>query len=181
MRRSWESTKIYFAVYVFGILIIGLQAWSENEIDGSDFDSHPFNHKSPASELPHEVDILKLINITAKDPGVSIVQGPIKNFPAYKFRLPYGNVPVANSSAVTSAMSRPSGFTVIFLFRQQKNNLGTLISINSPGRLTPWFQINSNLRTGVLTLKYKMNASSKLHQVDWPLPGHHRKTPLAGK
>ncbi|XP_025831794.1 kielin/chordin-like protein [Agrilus planipennis] len=129
--------------------------------------------------LSDEVDILKLINITAKDPGVSIVQGPIKNFPAYKFRLPYGNVPVANSSAVTSAMSRPSGFTVIFLFRQQKNNLGTLISINSPGRLTPWFQINSNLRTGVLTLKYKMNASSKLHQVDWPLPGHHRKTPLA--
>lgn len=109
------------------------------------------------------------------------MEGPISNFPAYKFRLPFGNVPLSNSTAVTTAMSSASGFTVVFLYRQQKNNLGTLLSINSPGRLTPWFQLSSNSRTGLLSLKYRINASSRLHQVDWNLPIHHRKSPLAGK
>ena len=128
-----------------------------------------------------EVDILKLMNVSAKDQGVSVVEGPIKTYPAYKFRLPYGNVPLSNSGNVTSAMSGPNGFTVIFLYRQQRNNLGTLLSINSPGRITPWFQLTSNLRTGVLSLKYKLGSSSKVRQIDWNLPSHHRKTPMAGK
>lgn len=109
------------------------------------------------------------------------MEGPIGNYPAYKFRLPYGNVPLSNSTAVTGAMSAPFGFTVVFLYRQQKNNLGTLISVNSPGRLTPWFQLMSNMKTGALTLKYRVESSPKLHQIDWRLPNHHRKSPLAGK
>lgn len=121
------------------------------------------------------------MNVSAKDQGVSLVEGPIQNFPAYKFRLPYGNVPLPNSTVVTSAMNSPEGFTVVFLYRQQKNNLGTLISVNSPGRLTPWFQLNSNSKMGLLMLKYRIKSSSKLRQMDWELPKHHRKSPLAGK
>jgi hypothetical protein len=132
-------------------------------------------------KFPDEVDILKLMNVSAKDQGVSLVEGPITNFPAYKFRLPYGNVPLPNSTVVTTAMNSPEGFTVVFLYRQQKNNLGTLISVNSPGRLTPWFQLNSNSKMGVLMLKYRMETSAKLRQMDWELPKHHRKSPLAGK
>lgn len=166
------------SIYFLEITASNLNSWTdENELD--DYGIHHINPKSPASELPGEVDILKLINVTAKDPGVSLVEGPINNYPAYKFRLPYGNVALANSTAVTNAMSKPSGFTVIFLYRQQKSNLGTLISINSPGRLTPWFQLCSNSRTGLLSLKYRINASSKLHQTDWNLPVHHRKSPMA--
>lgn len=128
-----------------------------------------------------EVDIFKLMNVSSKNQGISMVEGPIKGFPAYKFRLPYGDVPLANSTNITAAMSNNKGFTVVFLYRQQKNNLGTLISINSPGRLTPWFQITSNLKTGVLSLKYRTDGGSKVHQIDWRLPTHHRKSPLAGK
>ncbi|KAJ8922717.1 hypothetical protein NQ315_007752 [Exocentrus adspersus] len=132
-----------------------------------------------AREFHDEVDIIKLMNVSAKDQGVSLVEGPIRKFPAYKFRLPYGNVPLANSTVVTSAMNNPNGFTIVFLIRQQKNNLGTLISVNSPGRLTPWFQLSSNSKTGTLTLKYRLQGSNRLRQVDWGLPKHHRKSPLA--
>lgn len=128
-----------------------------------------------------EVDIIKLINVSSQDQGVSLVEGPIRKFPAYKFRLPYGNVPLLNSTAVTAAMNNPNGFTVVFLIRQQKNNLGTLVSVNSPGRLTPWFQLTSNSKTGSLTLKYRVQGSNRLRQIDWGLPKHHRKSPLAGQ
>jgi len=64
-----------------------------------------------------EVDILKLINVTHKDPGISLVEGPIRRFPAYKFRLPYGNVPLSQSSLVAGAMNNSRGFTVVFLYR----------------------------------------------------------------
>ncbi|KRT86415.1 hypothetical protein AMK59_1096, partial [Oryctes borbonicus] len=164
--------------FLYSISGVNCRDWyAENEVDGPG--STHYSTKLPASVIRDEVDILKLINVSAKDQGVSLVEGPIKNYPAYKFRLPYGNVPLSNSTNVTRAMSSPTGFTVIFLYRQQKNNLGTLISVNSPGRITPWFQLTSNLKTGILSLKYKLNSGSKLHQVDWSLPSHHRKAPMA--
>ncbi|XP_050299675.1 kielin/chordin-like protein [Anthonomus grandis grandis] len=151
---------------------------TENEIDHPESRGHP-NPKMPASEMPFEVDILKLINVSHKDQGVSLVEGPIKNFPAFKFRLPYGNVALSNSDILTQALNSSKGFTVVFLYRQQKNNLGTLISLNSPGRITPWFQLTSNSKTGILSLKYRLRKSNKLVQVDWGLPRHHKKSPLA--
>ncbi|KAG5878720.1 hypothetical protein JTB14_032833 [Gonioctena quinquepunctata] len=151
---------------------------SENEIETHSHTQH-VNLKSPANILHDEVDILRLINVSSKDQGVSIVEGPITKYPAFKFRLPYGNIPLSNSTAVIKAMNDPRGFTGIFLIRQQKNNLGTLMSVNSPGRLTPWFQLTSNSRNGILTLKYRLKRSNKLRQLEWSLPKHHRKTPVA--
>uniref|UniRef100_A0A6P7G6K5 Kielin/chordin-like protein n=1 Tax=Diabrotica virgifera virgifera TaxID=50390 RepID=A0A6P7G6K5_DIAVI len=150
---------------------------SENEIDdGHIYQKHA---KSPASAIQDEVDILQLLNISSKDQGVSSVEGPIRNFPAYKFRLPYGNVLLSNATNVSLSMNNPKGFTAIFLIRQQKNNLGTLMSVNSPGRLSPWFQVISNSRVGVLTVKYRLKGMSKIKQIDWGLPKHHRKSPMA--
>lgn len=153
---------------------------AENEIDVY---SRHVHSKSPASPIQDEVDILKLMNVSGRDQGVSVVPGPISRYAAYKFRLPYENVPLANSSVITSAMSSTAGFTVVFVYRQQKYNLGTLISVHSPGRLTPWFQLTSNSKTNMLTLKYRADDSNsgagRLHQVDWSLPSHHRKSPLA--
>lgn len=121
-----------------------------------------------------------MVNVSAKDQGVSLVEGPINKFPAYKFRLPYNSVPLPNSAMVTKAINNTNGFTLVFVVRQQKNNLGTLLSINSPGRLTPWLQLISNSKTGMLGLKYKIPESKKLRQIDWSLPKHHRKSLMAG-
>lgn len=169
---------LFWLCFWYGLVLVQAVDFSENEIANHDAKSHP-NPKLPASEMPLEVDILKLINVTHKDPGISLVEGPIRRFPAYKFRLPYGNVPLSQSSLVAGAMNNSRGFTVVFLYRQQKNNLGTLLSLHSPGRLTPWFQLTSNSKIGVLTLKYRLRNSSKLNQIDWTLPKHHRKSPLA--
>ncbi|XP_044748450.1 kielin/chordin-like protein [Coccinella septempunctata] len=150
----------------------------DNEIDDG-IQRIPLQPKSPAVELPGEVDILTLMNVSDKDAGVSLVQGPIHQFPAFKFRQPYGNVPLLNSSEVRSAINNFNGFTVVFVYRQQKNNMGTLLSVNSPGRLTPWFQLNSNSKTGLISLKYKLNSSEKLRQIDWVSPRQQRKSPIA--
>lgn len=120
------------------------------------------------------------MNVSDKDAGVSLVEGPIQKFPAFKFRQPYGNVPLLNSTEIRSAINNFNGFTVVFVFRQQKNNMGTLLSVNSPGRLTPWFQLTSNSKTGLISLKYKLNSSEKLRQIDWVLPRQQRKSPIAG-
>ncbi|CAH0560116.1 unnamed protein product [Brassicogethes aeneus] len=150
---------------------------TENEIPR--YESADIFGKSPASHLPYEIDLFKLMNVSAKDQGVSQVEGPIKKYPAYKFRLPYGNVPLPNGTLVTGALNSKEGFTVLFLYRQQKNNLGTLISINAPGRLTPWFQLNSNSKSGNLNLRYRTLDSLKLRQVEINLPKHHKKSPMA--
>ncbi|XP_060531097.1 kielin/chordin-like protein [Cylas formicarius] len=167
----WVCLGVYFEV-IFGFDL------SENEIDHHEGHNHP-NLKSPASELPHELNILKLRNVSHKDPGVSLVDGPISQFPAYKFRLPYENIPLPNSSVITKNFNVSNGFTVVFLYRQQRNNVGTLLSVNSPGRLTPWFQLVSNSRTGTLLLKYRLENSNKPRQIEWSLPRHHKKSPLA--
>jgi len=172
--------KLQLLFHLLAALIVqncGARHHFENELLG--FSSrHKIN--SPAAEIHDEIDILKLMNVSAKDQGVSLVEGPIPKYPAYKFRLPYENVPLSNSSAIIDGMSSRHGFTAVFLYRQQKNNLGTLISVNSPGRLTPSFQVNSNMKTNMLTFKYILSGSPKLHQIDWKLPTYHKKSPLAG-
>lgn len=82
-----------------------------------------------------------MLNLSSKAPGVSLTEGPIKGFPAYKLRLPYGDALVQNATPIVKAVSAEEGFTAVFVFRQQRHTLGTLLSINSPGRLTPWFQV----------------------------------------
>lgn len=151
---------------------------SLNEIIESQYGSASL--QSPAAKLQDEVDILQLLNLSSKAAGVSLTEGPIKGYPAYKLRLPYGDALVSNSTPIVKAMSAPEGFTAVFVFRQQRHTLGTLLSINSPGRLTPWFQVISNMRTGNLILRYRLSSRGKLHQTSWPLTSHHRKSwPLA--
>lgn len=171
-----------YSVVLWFLLALGARADDTditiNEIIESQYGSGSL--QSPASKLQDEVDILKLLNLSSKAPGVSLTEGPIKGYPAYKLRLPYGDALVSNSSPIVRAMSGNEGFTAVFVFRQQRRTLGTLLSINSPGRLTPWFQIISNMRTGNLILRYRLSSSGKLHQTSWPLTSHHRKSwPLA--
>nr|CAD7261369.1 unnamed protein product [Timema shepardi] len=55
---------------------------------------------------------------------------------------------------------------------------GTLLSVHSPGRLSPWFQLTSNLRTGQLVMHYRITADEKLHQNSWPLQQPIKKNAL---
>ncbi|KAK7867882.1 hypothetical protein R5R35_008629 [Gryllus longicercus] len=115
------------------------------------------------------IDILRLLNLSARTPGVAQVPGPILNVPAFKLRPGFGLVQVPNPSAVTSALSSSAGFTLVFVYRQHRKSLGTLLSVHAPGRVTPYFQVASNLRTGQLVLHYRLTTDAKLHQNAWSL------------
>lgn len=63
-----------------------------------------------------------MLNLTSR--GVSLTEGPIKGFPAYKLRMAFADPFITNTTPITSAIASPGGFTLVFLFRQQKNTLG---------------------------------------------------------
>ncbi|XP_044729538.1 uncharacterized protein LOC123292890 [Chrysoperla carnea] len=164
------------SLYVLGNDIASGIFVDRNIIEEDDASLVPRKLETPFKD---EVDILQLLNITHKAPGVSITEGPIKDLPAYKFRLPYGNVHLSNSTPITSILSGKNGFTLIFIYRQQRKTLGSLLSVNPPGRLSPWFQVTSNLRTGQLILHYRITSDVKQHQVYWPITQqHHKAWPL---
>jgi hypothetical protein len=71
-----------------------------------------------------ELDILRLLNVTGATPGVSEVLGPSSHVPAYKFRPGYNNVLVPGPGAITAALTAPAGFTLLFVYRQQRKSLG---------------------------------------------------------
>lgn len=133
-------------------------------------DSNEINHQTEdTTSIPGELDILRLLNVTGASPGVSEVLGPSAHLPAYKFRPGYNNVLVPGPGAIAAALTAPAGFTLLFVYRQHRKSLGTLLSVHSPGRVTPWFQATSNLRTGQLVLHYRVTSDSKLHQNSWAL------------
>jgi hypothetical protein len=143
-------------------------------------DSNEIGHQTDSTtSIPAELDILRLLNVSGATHGVSEVLGPSGHLPAYKFRPGYNNVLVPDPGTIAAALTAPAGFTLLFVYRQHRKTLGTLLSIHSPGRVTPWFQLTSNLRTGQLVLHYRVTSDSKLHQNSWalqqqqPVPFHH--------
>lgn len=133
-------------------------------------DSNEIGHQTDSTRsIPAELDILRLLNVSGATPGVSEVLGPSAHLPAYKFRPGYNNVLVPDPGAIAAALTAPAGFTLLFVYRQPRKTLGTLLSIHSPGRVTPWFQLTSNLRTGQLVLHYRVTSDTKLHQNSWAL------------
>jgi len=71
-----------------------------------------------------ELDILRLLNVTGSTPGVSEVLGPSAHLPAYKFRPGYSNMLIPGPDTVTAALTAPMGFTLLFVYRQQRKSLG---------------------------------------------------------
>jgi hypothetical protein len=64
------------------------------------------------------------LNVTGSTPGVSKVVGPLSHVPAYKFRPGYNNVLVPDPGAIAAALTSPAGFTLFFVYRQQRKSLG---------------------------------------------------------
>ena len=71
-----------------------------------------------------ELDILKLLNVSSVTPGVSEVLGPTDDAPAYKFRPGYNNVLVPSPGSIAAALTAPTGFTLVFVYRQHRKSLG---------------------------------------------------------
>ncbi|XP_049859471.1 uncharacterized protein LOC126354118 isoform X2 [Schistocerca gregaria] len=119
------------------------------------------------------LDILRLLNVSGGTPGVRVVAGLAPGLEAYRLRPAYGRVRLPAPQAVTAALTAPTGFTLVFVYRQQRKSLGTLLSVHSPGKVSPWLQLTSNQRTGQMLLHYRLQGDRKLHQLSWPLWAGH--------
>lgn len=185
----------------YTVVVLLLSLFSSLTAHNNEIGTNFVYNKQIISSFPDEIDLLKQANVNNQQTGVALVKGPFSGYPAFKFRSPFNRSPLNNSQLITTVLNcnsstsfnenrandAPSadGFTTVFLYRQQKNNIGTLISINSPGRLKPWFQITSNSKLGILSVKYRIGGTSgtttnKIWQIEWPLLTKHRKiSPMA--
>lgn len=70
------------------------------------------------------VDILRLLNVSHGTPGVRVVAGAAPGTAAFRLRAAYAKVQVPSPASVTQVLRAPRGFTLVFVFRQQRKSLG---------------------------------------------------------
>ncbi|XP_046394643.1 kielin/chordin-like protein [Ischnura elegans] len=123
------------------------------------------------------IDILEILNLSKGSVGgVGVVSGVDPGHRAYRFRASFSGARLPTPSPVAAALSStadPGGgraVSLVFVVRQQRRApLATLLSLHSPGRLSPWFQLTSNLRTNRLVLHYRVPSDRKLHSLSFDL------------
>ncbi|XP_066940204.1 kielin/chordin-like protein [Macrobrachium rosenbergii] len=128
-------------------------------------------HKHLNLESHHrEWDILDLLSINGSQTGVSAARGPIPDTPAWRLRAVYDNIQLDPSLVPKIASTLHDELTLYFVYKQHKKTLGSLISINMPGKIKPWFQVISNLKTQRLNVFYHIKEDSKTHQASFQMP-----------
>ncbi|XP_037800676.1 uncharacterized protein LOC119595641 [Penaeus monodon] len=88
-------------------------------------------------------DILELLSINGSQTGVSAARGPIPDTPAWRLRAVYDNIQIEPAIVPKIASTLHDEVTFYFVYKQHKKTLGSLLSINLPGRIKPWLQICS--------------------------------------
>ncbi|KAK3855726.1 hypothetical protein Pmani_013031 [Petrolisthes manimaculis] len=119
---------------------------------------------------PSEWDILGLVGINGSQPGVSPAEGPLPDTPAWRLRHPYHNTQLHPSIVPKIASTLHDEVSFYFVYKQHKKTLGSLLSINLPGKIKPFLQLLSNLRTQKLNFFYHTKEDSKTHQASFKLP-----------
>ncbi|KAG7173794.1 Kielin/chordin-like protein-like 3 [Homarus americanus] len=117
-----------------------------------------------------EWDILQLLSINVSQTGVSAARGPIPDTPAWRLRALYDNIQIDSSIVPKIASTLHDQLSLYFVYKQHKKTLGSLLSINLPGKIKPFLQIVSNLKTQHLNFFYHIKEDTKTHQASFQLP-----------
>ncbi|XP_071452768.1 uncharacterized protein [Hetaerina americana] len=163
-------------------LLLGFLLWV-NLVLGATWPSNPSLDANGVELKPTKasdsggIDILEILNLSKGSVGgVGIVSGVDPGRRAYRFRASFSGARLPTPSPVAAALSAtadPGGgkaVSLVFVMRQQRRApLSTLLSLHSPGRLSPWFQLTSNLRTSRLVLHYRVPSDKKLHVLTFDL------------
>ncbi|XP_042888436.1 uncharacterized protein LOC122263858 [Penaeus japonicus] len=154
---SWTS------LCIFSLCLTSINAWlpffGEEIHKHLDLESH---HR--------EWDILELLSINGSQTGVSAARGPIPDTPAWRLRAVYDNIQIEPAIVPKIASTLHDEISFYFVYKQHKKTLGSLLSINLPGRIKPWLQVISNLKTQRLNFFYHVKEDSKTHQASFELP-----------
>lgn len=128
-------------------------------------------HKHLNLESHHrEWDILGLLSINKTQAGVSSARGPLPDTPAWRLRDPYDNIQLGPDLVHKIASTLHDEVSLYFVYKQHKKTLGSLLSINLPGKIKPFIQVVSNLKTQRLNFFYHVKEDTKTHQASFQLP-----------
>lgn len=129
-----------------------------------------------------EVDLLQALNVSTALRGVGQSHGPrpLDELPAWKLHATFDHVqlPPGPTAHLLHAVQKSHNFVMNFAFRQHRKTIATLLAVNSPGKLSPWLRLTSNLKQGHLMLFYRIKEDTRLHEKIFPLPRHTNWTLL---
>ncbi|XP_076063237.1 uncharacterized protein LOC143038124 [Oratosquilla oratoria] len=117
-----------------------------------------------------EWDVLKLLNINGSQTGVSEARGPIPGMKAWRLRAVFDNIHLDQAVVEEMRTHLKNELSIYFVFKQHKKTIGSLLSVNMPGKIKPWFQVISNLKTRRLNVFYHIKEDTKTHQISFQLP-----------
>ncbi|CAL4074683.1 unnamed protein product [Meganyctiphanes norvegica] len=101
------------------------------------------SHKHLNLEEHHrEWDLLELLSINGSQTGVSAAKGPIPDTPAWRLRAVYDNIQLDPSMVHKITSTLHSEITFYFVYKQHKKSIGSLLSVNLPGKIKPWLQVD---------------------------------------
>ncbi|XP_050705733.1 uncharacterized protein LOC126991080 [Eriocheir sinensis] len=89
-----------------------------------------------------EWNILGLLSINKTQAGVSSAHGPLPDTPAWRLRDPYDNIQLGPDLVHKIASTLHDELSLYFVYKQHKKTLGSLISINLPGKIKPFIQVS---------------------------------------
>lgn len=121
-----------------------------------------------------DIDILEALNISDGMRGVSEIQGSQPQNKAWRLHTAFDHVQIPENNASQLFSKLTDQMTVEFIYKQHRKTVATLLSINSPGKMSPWFRITSNTKLNKLFIFYRIMEDSKLHEKIFNLHDVHR-------
>uniref|UniRef100_F7C8Z2 Thrombospondin-2 n=1 Tax=Xenopus tropicalis TaxID=8364 RepID=F7C8Z2_XENTR len=109
-------------------------------------------------------DLFEISNINKRTIGAKIFRGHESSSPAYRF-LRFDHIPPINNEKmkqIIELMQQNEGFILTATLKQDKNNRGTIISIEGPGISNRLFELVSNGRANTLDLIYWVDGSQNV-------------------
>lgn len=134
-----------------------------------------FSRNSESQNNQHlDIDILEALNISDGMRGVSEIQGSQPQNKAWRLHTAFDHVQIPENNASQLFSKLTDQMTVEFIYKQHRKTVATLLSINSPGKMSPWFRITSNTKLNKLFIFYRIMEDSKLHEKIFNLHDVHR-------
>lgn len=111
-----------------------------------------------------ELDILEALNVSDEMRGVSQVKGSRPDSKAWRLHTSFDHVQIPEAATKQLLSKLTDQMSVEFVYRQHHTTVATLLSINSPGKMSPWFRITSNSKINKLFVFYRIKEDNKLHE-----------------
>jgi len=112
----------------------------------------------------HELDLFDALNVSEEMRGVSQTPGSHSDAKAWKLHSAFDHVQVPEAVASQLLSRLKDQLHAEFVYRQHRKTVATLLSINAPGKMSPWLRITSNTKLHKLFIYYHIREDNRLHE-----------------